>query len=413
MSLARVVRTVALLSALGACAPSAESSASGTAPAAAREPLELELASPERASVRRVVHATGTLFAEEQATVSAKVAGRVAQVFHDVGTMLAPDEALVQLETIDFELALNERKRAFEQSLARIGIAELPEGEIDVEKLPAVERARLQAENGFARYERGRLLRERTPPAMSEQDYLDLQTAWSVAKADHRIAQLNAKAQLAEARAQKAQLETAAQRLVDTRHVVPSAGREGARYSVTARRVSVGDYVTIGAPLFELVDTDPLELRVRIPERHVADVVTGLAVAITVEAFEAPFVGTVVRINPAIDVRTRTFEVEVRVPNADGRLRPGAFATAELETTREESVLEVERASISTFAGVHKVFLVKDGKAQERVVELGTVRGERVVIRRGLEGSERIVRRPPAGLATGVPLREAVGGSGK
>jgi multidrug efflux pump subunit AcrA (membrane-fusion protein) len=120
-----------------------------------------------------------------------------------------------------------------------------------------------------------------------------------------------------------------------------------------------------------------------------------------------------VRINPAIDVRTRTFEVEIRVPNAEGRLRAGAFATAELETTREESVLEVERASIATFAGVHKVFLAKDGKAQERVVELGSTRGERVEIRRGLDGSERIVRRPPAGLATGVPLREAVGGSGK
>jgi len=413
VSVARVVLTVALLSALGACAPSAESSAPGAAQAPSREPLELEFASPARASVRRSVRATGTLFAEEQATVSAKVAGRVAAVYHDVGASLAPDEALVQLETIDFELALNERKRAFEQSLARIGIAELPEGEIDVEKLPAVERARLQAENGFARYERGRLLRERTPPAMSEQDYLDLQTAWSVAKADHRIAQLNAKAQLAEARAQKAQMETAAQRLVDTRHVVPGVGREGARYAVTARRVSVGDYVTIGAPLFELVDTDPLELRVRIPERHVAHVVTGLAVGITVEAFEEPFAGTVVRINPAIDVRTRTFEVEIRVPNADGRLRAGAFATAELATMLEESVLEVERASIATFAGVHKVFLAKDGKAQERVVELGSTRGERVEIRRGLDGSERIVRRPTPGLATGIPLREAVGGSGK
>ncbi len=404
---------VSLLLALGACAPSAESSATKTAQPVSREPLELEFASPTRANARRPVRVTGTLFAEEQATVSAKVAGRVAAVYHDVGASLAPDESLVQLETIDFELALNERKRALEQSLARIGITELPEGEIDVEKLPSVERARLQAENGFARYERGRLLRERTPPAMSEQDYLDLQTAWSVAKADHRIAQLNAKAQLAEARAQRAQLDTAAQRLADTRHVVPSAGREGARYSVTARRVSVGDYVTIGAPLFELVDTDPLELRARIPERHVAHVVTGLVVAITFEAFETPFVGTVVRINPAIDVRTRTFEVEVRVPNTDGLLRAGAFATAELETTREESVLEVERASISTFAGVHKLFLARDGKAQERVVELGAVRGECVEIRRGLDGSERIVRRPPAGLATGAPLREAIGGSGK
>jgi RND family efflux transporter MFP subunit len=242
---------------------------------------------------------------------------------------------------------------------------------------------------------------------MSEQDYLDLQTAWSVAKADHRIAQLNARAQLAEARAQKAQLDTAAQRLVDTLHVVPGAGRSGAQYSITARRVSVGDYVTVGAPLFDLLDTDPLELRVRVPERHVAHVETGRPVWIAVESFAERFEGSVVRINPAIDVRTRTFEVEIRVPNAAGKLRAGAFATAEVETAQVDEVLEVERESVAVFAGVHKVFTLNDGKAQERIVELGPVRAGRVEVTRGIEAGVRLVRRPPAGLATGVPIRDA------
>jgi RND family efflux transporter MFP subunit len=392
---------------LGACAPESREASVVAAQAAPREPLTLEFVSPLRARVTRTVRATGTLFGEEQATVSAKVPGRVAAFFHDVGDALAPDTPLVQLEKVDYELALNERRRAFEQSLARLGIDALPESDVDVEKLPAVERARLQAENGFARYERGRLLRVRTPPAMSEQDYLDLQTAWSVAKADHRIAQLNARAQLAEARAQKAQLDTAAQRLVDTLHVVPGAGRSGAQYSITARRVSVGDYVTVGAPLFDLLDTDPLELRVRVPERHVAHVETGRPVWIAVESFAERFEGSVVRINPAIDVRTRTFEVEIRVPNAAGKLRAGAFATAEVETAQVDEVLEVERESVAVFAGVHKVFTLNDGKAQERIVELGPVRAGRVEVTRGIEAGVRLVRRPPAGLATGVPIREA------
>ena len=413
MSALRGALWIAGFALLGACAPEPRESGAPATQVAAREPLSLELSSPVRVRVQRTVRATGTLFGEEQATVSAKVPGRVAAFFHDVGDSLAPETPLVQLEKIDYELALNERRRAFEQSLARLGIEALPEGDVDVEKLPAVERARLQAENGFARYERGRLLRERTPPAMSEQDYLDLQTAWSVAKADHRIAQLNARAQLAEARAQKAQLDTAAQRLADTLHGVPGAGRVGAQYSVTARRVSVGDYVTVGAPLFELLDTDPLELRVRVPERHVAHVETGRPVWISVESFDERFGGSVVRINPAIDVRTRTFEVEIRVPNPSGRLRAGSFATAEVETSLVDEVLEVERESVAVFAGVHKVFTLKDGKAQERIVELGPVRGGRVELTSGLEADARIVRRPPAGLATGVPIREAAAEAAK
>lgn len=375
----------------------------------ARAAIEVNVTKPRRGPVQRSVRTTGTLFGEESVTIAAKVPGRVAEVFHDVGDVLAPGEPLAQLEKVDFELALSERRRAFEQSLARLGLTELPQGEIDVETLPAVERARLQAENGHARYERGRLLRERVPPAMSEQDYLDLKTAWSVAQADHRIAQLGARAQLAEARAQKAQIDSAQQRLVDTLHVVPGLQRPGAEYAVAQRRVSVGDLVTVGAPLFELVDPDPLELRVRLSERHGAEIAVGQRVHVKVESYAGTFTGEVARISPAVDVRTRTFEVEIAVPNPERQLRPGSFATAEIETNLEPDVLQVEQASIATFAGVRKVFVIVDSLAQERVIEPGREREGWVEVLTGLDGSETIARNP-RGLVTGTPVRVVAGG---
>lgn len=392
--------------ALAGCSPEREAEG---AQQPARATVEVAPSTPVRGPVQRSVRATGTLFGEESVTIAAKVPGRVAEVFHDVGDVLAPGVPLAQLERVDFELALNERRRAFEQSLARLGLEELPEGEIEVETLPAVERARLQAENGHARYERGRLLRERVPPAMSEQDYLDLKTAWSVAQADHRIAQLGARAQLAEARAQKAQIESAQQRLLDTLHVVPGAQRQGAEYAVVQRRVSVGDLVTVGAPLFELVDPDPLELRVRLPERHGGSIELNQLARVRVESSSREFEGRVARMSPAVDVRTRTFEVEIAVPNPARELRPGSFATAEIETEIEPDVLQVERASVATFAGVHKVFVIVDSLAQERVVELGREGDGLVEVLRGLDGSETIARRP-RGLVTGTPVRVVVGG---
>ncbi len=381
------------------------------------EAVPVQLARLERGPLQRRVQATGTLFGEEEATISAKVAGRVAAVFHDVGDALRSGDPLARIEATDYELALAERRRAFEEALAHLGLEQLPEPPYSVDSLPAVERARLQSENAKARYERGRILHERVPPAISDQDFADIETGWEVAQADHRLAQLTAQAQIAEARTLEAQIASAQQRLNDTLHVVPRGERppelDGGsapavpdEYVVTARRVSVGDYVLVGAPMFELLDPDPLKLRVRIPEKEVARVRIGQEARLTVEAYADPFAGRVARINPAVDVATRTFEVEIAVPNGERRLRAGSFAKVEIETDVEPNAAFAPGSAVTTFAGVHKVFVVEDGKARERVVQPGQVDGARLEIVHGLADGESFVVAPPPGLTTGTPVRD-------
>lgn len=384
-----------------------------------REPVEVALVPVESAPVQRRVRATGTLFGEEQTVIAAKVPGRVEAVFHDIGDVVKPSEPLLRVEGLDYQLAVAEKRRAFEQALARLGLDALPKTEnFAVDTLPAVERARLQAENAKARFERGQTLHRRTPPAMSDQDFADIETAWEVAQADHQVARLNAQAQLAEARMLDAQLTTAVQRLTDTTHVVPRGERPGssegdaaapsnAEYVVTARHVSTGDYVAIGTPMFELVDPDPLKLRVRIPEREVARIHVDANVELSVDAYKNTFNGRIARINPSVDVKTRTFEVEIQVPNADRRLRAGSFAKAEIDTEVTDGVLLVPRSALTLFAGVHKVFTAAEGAAVERVVKLGQDVGDRVEITSGLKPGELVVAAPPAGLSNGTPLRAA------
>jgi membrane fusion protein, multidrug efflux system len=402
--------------ALASCSRSPGTPAAGApvANVSAREPIDVVVAPVEFASVQRHVRATGTLFGEEQSLIAAKLSGRVESVFHDIGDSLKPGEALLRIEGMDYELALAERKRAFEQALARLGLEALPKSEdFSVDTLPAVERARLQAENAEARFARGQTLHKRTPPAMSDQDFADIETAWEVAKADHQLARLNAKAQLAEARALEAQVATATQRLADTTHVVPRGQRPGVEegtvdanteYVVTARRVSTGDYVAIGAPMFELLDPDPLKLRVRVPEREVPHVHVGASASLTVDAYATPFDGRVSRINPAVDARTRTFEVEIVVPNGDRRLRAGSFAKVAIESELEPGVPLIPRTAFTVFAGVHKVFVVDGGKALERVVMLGEDIGERVEVVKGLSAKDLILPAPPVGLNSGTPV---------
>jgi multidrug efflux pump subunit AcrA (membrane-fusion protein) len=412
-------RAAGLCAVLAALAAACDEPEDAAQPRAAAEPLVLPLARLSRGPLQRRVQATGTLFGEEEATISAKVAGRVAAVYRDVGDVLKPGDPLARIESTDYELTLAERRRAFEEALAHLGLEALPDAAFSVDTLPAVERARLQSANAEARYERGRILHQRSPPAISDQDFADIETEWEVAQADHRLAQLTAAAEIAEARTLEAQIATAQQRLDDTLLAVPFGDRPpaasggaapapSAEYAVTARRVSVGDYVQIGAPLFDLLDPDPLKLRVRIPEREIARVRVGQEARLTVEAYAEPFAGRVARINPAVDVSTRTFEVELAVPNGDGRLRAGSFAKVAVETEVEENVALVPRSALSTFAGVHKIFVVEDGKAEERVVTPGQEDGDLLEILRGLEDDDLFATAPPPGLTTGTPVRAAV-----
>jgi len=403
--------------ALGACSR-APGSRGAEAPTPA--PVEALLSVVERGVVQRHVRATGTLFGEEHATIAAKVAGRIDAVWRDVGDVVAPGDRLARVEARDYDLIVHERTRAFDEALSQLGIDELPEGGFDVDALPTVERARLQAENARARYERGRRLHDGETSTMSEQDFADLKTAWDVAQAEHRLAMLNARAQLAQARTLRALLATAQQRLADTLHAVPRGERPAppgseppadpsVEYVVTRRSVSTGDYVQPGAPLFELIDPDPLKLRVAVPEREAARVRVGQRALVRVDTDPGSFEGRVARINFAVEPRSRTFEVEILLRNGERRLRAGSFARTEIEVERADGVLLVPRSAVTRFAGVHKVFAVVDGRAVERAVRLGGETGGRVEIEHGLEAGETIVAEPPPGLTGGTPVRAAGG----
>ena len=172
--------------------------------------------------------------------------------------------------------------------------------------------------------------------------------------------------------------------------------------------VTVGDFVQIGTPLMRVVDGDPLKLRVPIPERRLGTVRKDQPVTVRVEAFDRDFEGRVSRISPAVDTATRTFAVEILVSNTDGALKPGSFATAEIEVGRERALMVPETAVV-TFAGVHKVVLVRDGKAQEQPVELGQRADGMTEILEGIGVDDAVVTNPSGALTTGTPVTVSAG----
>jgi multidrug efflux pump subunit AcrA (membrane-fusion protein) len=356
----------------------------GSTPAeegAARSVAEVPVtvASVTTRTIQRRVAVVGTLEGHEEVNLQAKVEGRVLRIHHDIGDVVAPGAVLAELDPTDHRLALNEAQLGLKLELAKLGLDELCD-RLDASRIPSVIRARSQEDN--ARQMAGRARRLGAGRVIGAEEMEKLQTEQRVAKASREQAEMEAQATLASARLRQAQVETARQRLVDTRVLAPapSPGRlppgcspGSLRYVVAARRVAEGEMVRpiAGTVLFRLVIDQPLKLVAQVPERHIGEVRTGQSVALSVEAYPGEtFTGTVARLNPTVDRGSRSFTVEVHVPNESRRLRAGSFAKASI-LTRTAGVATVPEEAVVRFAGVVKVFVIDKGLARAALVRTG------------------------------------------
>jgi multidrug efflux pump subunit AcrA (membrane-fusion protein) len=408
---------VALLSALLAGCSKSEARSD----AAAADPVAVTVVPVAVGPAQRSIDVIGTLYGDEEATVSAKVAGRVVAIHHDIGDRVARGAPLAQLDTTDYALAKSQKEAALGQSLAKLGLTELPDQCFDPESVPTVQRAKLEAANAESKYTRGKQLHDQNPPRLSDQEFADLQTAWEVARSNYNLEVLTARSTLAEARTRAAELAQAEQMLADATIRAPGAVAASSTSSPTTgaaavpltptefvvaqRSASLGEYVREGSAMFRLIDDDPLKLRAAVPERFLAEVSAGQSVRVTVEAYRDAFAGKVTRINPQVDPASRNFTVEIVVPNEKNLLRAGGFARAQIQTRTDGNVLFVPVSSVVSFAGVNRVYLVEDDKAVERPVELGDRAGELVEVRAGLKPGDRVVIAGAGKLAGGTPVQ--------
>lgn len=373
-------------------------------PAGAPEAQAVKLVPVQTRAADRYVEITGTLYGEEEVSISAEVPGRVVEIHAELGDTVPHGGQLAQIDPTDFQLAFDEQNAALIAALAKLGLEALPATDIELSRLPLVARAEAEESNAKARLDRARRLYERTPPLLSEQDFADIQTRFEVASTSAAVERLNARSLLSEARVKASALRTAQQRLNDTRVLAPP--ERPLNYRVAARNVSVGEVVAEGQPLYRLVATDRVKFRGLVPERYAQQVVAGAKAQLIVDTFPKPFDAAVARVSPAVDVATRSFEVEILADNPEGRLKPGSFMRARILIGTQADARFVPESAVTQFAGVQRVFSVKDGKVVEHRVELREAAdGFREVIS-GLDGIEQVID-TPRGIRTGAAVATA------
>ncbi len=336
------------------------------------KPLPVTVAKVETRSVQRSVETIGSLLAWEESQIKAEVAGTLDKLFADLGDRVRAGQILATLDAREFSLQV-------EQSTASLRMARETEA-----------RTRAEQEEAKANAERAEELYRRELIAAQERD------RW---RTQYRVTQAISQTNAADIQRLEAALGVARKKLQDATIRAPISG------AVAKRHVNVGEFVKDGAALFTLVVADPLKYTGTVPERYAPELRVGQTLQLTLEAYPGQaFSGQVTRVAPAVEVQTRSLSLEARVPNADNRLRPGFFAKGAVLTRKDEAVTFVPAEAVTYFVGITKVFVVTDGKAQERLVKPGSRQGTWVEILDGVKAGEAVATTNLAQLFNGAPV---------
>jgi RND family efflux transporter MFP subunit len=180
-------------------------------------------------------------------------------------------------------------------------------------------------------------------------------------------------------------LDLQKKKLRDTTIYSPCEGK------VKERQVTPGQVVRANTPLYTIVDTNPIRLRLEVPERLAPWIKNGQVIEVSLEAYEnQKFTGKIWRISPTVEQTKRTFIVEALIDNPSGDLKPGSYARATLPTNKTERIKLVPARAVAYIFGSNKVYTVKNGVIEVRDVKTGDRFDDDVEIVDGVEEGDTV-----------------------
>jgi multidrug efflux pump subunit AcrA (membrane-fusion protein) len=359
----------------------------------------------------RFFEATGSLTGDEQTDVSPSIAGKVIVVAVDMGSYVKRGQTIVRLDDVDSKLRVQQAQAQVDQAKAaqrqaeeKVGIR--PGQSFDLNKLPEVANARVAldlAEKNLRRSERliesGDISRSVYDQQKAQRDQLKEQyeAALSLARQNY-AAVMTARANVANA---ESQLNLARRSLSYANVYSPIDGY------VSDRPADLGEYVSTTTKVATVVRINPLRVRIDIPEQAIPAVNVGQSVSVTTSAWpDRNFSGRIARISPNVTPTSRTLTVEAEIENGSGVLKPGQFATVRILESRAAPATLVPARAVRTESGVSRVFVVKDGHAQERLVQLGQTEGDLVEIKSGVTAGENVATTNIEQLSDGMAVKQ-------
>ena len=327
--------------------------------AAATDAVLVTVAGATNAAWDRVVSSIGTLFPKDEATVAAQVDGLVERTRVEFGDRVEEGQELALIDTASYQAQLEKSAGELARSAAM----------------------RTNAEQNFVRIQS--LVQDRIA---SRSDFDQARAQLDQAEADVKAFQ--GAQMVSRLNVQRSQVQA------------PFTGAIAMRY------VNRGDYAHAGSPLFSIVNDAVLKFIFAVPERYGSAVTKRLPVEFSVDNYPGEtFGGTVYLISPSVNSSSRAFNVGALVTNTNFRLKANTFARGSLILERGVPTLVVPLEAVNSFAGVTKVFVIRENRADSKVVELGRIRSGLQEIVSGLTVGEIVVVTGQRRLTDGARVR--------
>ena len=319
--------------AAGGAAAAGGGRASGGRFGGPRAPMPVEFAPVSRASLSDQVTVVGTLIGAATVDIVPKVSGRLQTVNVQLGDTVRRGQLLAKVEDQEIQQQVRQAEASF-----KVGEATIRQREADL---------KLAKSN----LDRNKSLLDRQ--LLPQQTYEDTDARHQAA-----LAQLDlARAQFDQASSRLDELKIT---LGNTSILSPVDGFVGKRF------LDPGAFVGTNSPVASVVDIRKVRLVANLVEKDVRRVREGTPGVVEVDAFPGEsFRGAVSRVAPVFDPATRTAEMEIEVPNAGFRLKPGMYARVALTVDTRDDALTVPRNAIVDVEGKTGVFVAQQGGAAQ------------------------------------------------
>jgi RND family efflux transporter MFP subunit len=393
--------------------------------ASAEAPVSITVGKSVGREIPAVIQATGTLVADETSNIAPKAAGKVVNVSANVGDFVSQGSVIAKIDDKDARLRLAEAQAGVNQAIAGVRQAEArlglsANGTFNATTIPEVQAANASYEQALAELRQAEANEKRYRELVETGDvsmvaYETYRTTRDTARARVNAARQAQAAALNTARqsnqaiksaeaaveAARTQVGTAQQAVADTVVRAPFSG------FISDRPVAVGEYVSSASVIATLLRSNPIKVQIQVAEADVPFINIGRGISIAVDAYkDRSFAGTVTAVNPALDPTTRAAVVEAAIENNGNTLRSGMFATVRI--TREGGGAGVFVPKIAVYndqsTQSYRVFVIQDGVAKLRVVQLGIEEGDTIQIINGINADETVATSGLAQLYEGAKV---------
>jgi multidrug efflux pump subunit AcrA (membrane-fusion protein) len=383
------------------------------APGAASSPATVDVttAAAITRDLPRFFEATGSLAGDEQTDVAPQTSGKVVALGVDIGTYVKRGQMIVRLDDSELKLRVDQSLAQLEQAKAAVRQAEekigLKSGQaFDPNRVAEVAFAKVSldlADKNLRRAEKliesGDVSRSFYDQQKAQRDQLKEQYDAAIAQARQNYAAVAvARTNVANA---EAQLALARKSLSYSTVSAPIDG------FVAERVADLGEYVSPQGKIATIVRINPLRIRIDIPEQAIPEVRVGQSVSMSTSAWpDKSFSGRIARIAPNVTTNSRTLTVEAEIENSSGVLKPGQFATVRILQARPVPAVLVPARGVITESSVSRVFVIKNGHAEQRLVQVGQSEGDLVEVKSGVTAGEQVATSNLEQLSDGIAIKQ-------